>query len=131
MKKLISKSLVGYMILGSLLSVNLNADSTILKQDIVSKEVFMKNVKLSFPKIHTILKDYEELSKKEKSIDELKTFSTTLEFGILEGIIYNVPSKYNSVKKYLVSKNLDFSYITESSIKKIMFITDKNKHKWD
>ena len=129
MKKLISKSLVGYMILGSLLSVNLNADSTILKQDIVSKEVFMKNVKLSFPKIHTILKDYEELSKKEKSIDELKTFSTTLEFGILEGIIYNVPSKYNSVKKYLVSKNLDFSYITESSIKKIMFITDKNKHK--
>lgn len=120
MRNWINKSLAICIVVSMFLSTSLSANSDVLKQDVVSKEVFMKNVSLSQPVIYTILKDYEELSKKEHSVEELKAFSTTLEFGILLGIIYTIPVGYASIKEYLVSKNLDFSYITEENIKKIM-----------
>lgn len=101
---------------------NFEIKSILNKSD--SIEDFMEKLKIELPTGYTILKDYQELSKKKKNIKDMKEFSTTEQFGILLATVYSMPIIYNSCKKYLAKNNLDFMYLTQENFQKIGLTED-------
>lgn len=131
------KKKIGILLLCTGLATMLSADVTHgkMKEEVQIKsmlnksdttESFMKKLQYEFPYLYIIFKDYQELSKDKKSIEDMQEFATTVQYGILVETLYSIPVIYNSYKKYLIRHNLDFMYLTKENLSKIT-LTDEYK----